>query len=91
MAREEGCSKSLVTDRSWSVWWKDLACVLFELGRIELSLNWALAPPFIDQGVAQGYKAYVVYDVMALMPIKSPGLWMHAPAGVESRPLPTLA
>ena len=34
VAREEGGSKSLVTDRSWSVWWKDLACVMFELSQI---------------------------------------------------------
>ena len=38
-------------------------------------MNWALAPPFIDQGGAQGYKAYVLYDVVALMLIKLPGLW----------------
>ena len=64
-----------------------LYSVLFRIGLLDLSL----APPFIAQGGAQGYKAYVVYDVMALMLFKSPGLWMHAPAGVESRPLPTLA
>ena len=74
MAREEGGSKSLVMNRSWFVWWKDLACVMFELSRIGVPLNWALAPPFIGQGEAQGYKAYVVYDVVALMPIKSPRL-----------------
>ena len=66
-------------------------CVLSVLSELSFFPRLSLTPPFIAQGGAQGYKAYVVYDVMALMLFKSPGLWMHAPAGVESRPLPTLA
>ena len=76
MVKEEGCSKSLGGGPFVVrvVLYEKSVCVQSKLSRIGSPLNWALAPPFIDQGGAQGYKAYVVYDAVTLMPIKSPGL-----------------